>query len=158
MKSDSIKKTKINGHDLEYSVRVTQNREWVVFLHGSLFPDMFVPLIAQPAFSKYSTLQYHRLGYEGSDYDKSSPPSMSEQASDCLKLMEFLDINRAHLVGHSYPGLIALQAAADAPSKVHSLSLLEPPLAGYVPSGQEFGIRLQSSIKLAQEGKKSESL
>ncbi len=57
-----------------------------------------------------------------------------------------------------YAALIALQAGADAPSKVHSLSLLEPPLVGHVPSGQEFGTRLQTSVRLAQEGRKSESL
>jgi pimeloyl-ACP methyl ester carboxylesterase len=37
-------------------------------------------------------------------------------------------MERAHLVGHSFGGCIALQLALDAPEAVHSLALLEPAL------------------------------
>ena len=42
--------------------------------------------------------------------------------------------------------------------EVHSLTLMEPPLAGLVPDGPEFGKKLENSFNLYQEGKKFESL
>ena len=37
--------------------------------------------------------------------------------------METPNIDRAHIVGHSYDGTIALQLAIDAPNKIHTRSL-----------------------------------
>jgi pimeloyl-ACP methyl ester carboxylesterase len=51
--------------------------------------------------------------------------------------METLNIDRAHIVGHSYGGAIALQLAVDAPNKIHTLSLLEPGLVGHVQGASE---------------------
>lgn len=153
-----MEKANINGNDLEYSIEGSRNGEWVVFIHGSVFADMFVPLMSQPILSNFSKLHYHRRGYGGSIYNKSAPPSIGKQSSDILELMKFLNINSAHIVGHSYAGLIALQAAVDAPERVHSLSLMEPPLVAFVPSGEEFGSMIQTSIGFYLEGKKFESL
>src|SRR5205807_1605086 len=61
------------------------------------------------------------------------PLSIAEQAADCRALMGALGIDRAHVVGHSFGGLIALQLALDAPAVVYSLVLLEPALLA-VPS------------------------
>jgi pimeloyl-ACP methyl ester carboxylesterase len=43
-------------------------------------------------------------------------------------LLRHLGVERAHVVGHSYGGAIALQLALDNPDTVHSLALLEPAL------------------------------
>lgn len=51
-----------------------------------------------------------------------------------------------------------MQVTVDAPEKVHSLSLLEPALVSYVPSGAQFGRRLQSSLQLYVKGLKAEAL
>jgi pimeloyl-ACP methyl ester carboxylesterase len=40
--------------------------------------------------------------------------------------MRHLGIARAHIVGHSSSGLVALQLALDSPDTVHTLALLEP--------------------------------
>ena len=40
----------------------------------------------------------------------------------------YLGVERAHIVGHSFGGAIALQLAMDVPDMVHSLALLEPAL------------------------------
>src|SRR5690606_38027183 len=47
-----------------------------------------------------------------------------------------LGIERAHMVGHSSGGTIALQLTLDAPGVVHSLAMLEPALP-VAPSGPE---------------------
>ncbi len=52
----------------------------------------------------------------------------AQQAADCRRLLEVLGADRAHLVGHSYGGAIALQLATDAPDLVQTLALLEPAL------------------------------
>jgi pimeloyl-ACP methyl ester carboxylesterase len=44
-------------------------------------------------------------------------------------LLRHLGVERAHVVGHSYGGAVALQLALDAPAVVRSLALLEPALA-----------------------------
>ena len=42
--------------------------------------------------------------------------------------MTHLGVERAHVVGHSFGGCIALQLALDTPEIVHSLALIEPGL------------------------------
>ena len=153
-----MEKTKINGNDLEYSIHGDSTGEWLVLIHGSVFADMFLPMISHPSLSKYSILHYHRKGYGGSTVNHSSQTSMNDLAAECLQLMDFLNINSAHIVSHSYAGLIALQAAVNDPKKIHSLTLMEPPLASFVPSGQDFGNKLMTSFGLYQEGKKFETL
>ncbi len=53
---------------------------------------------------------------------------MEEQAADCLVLRRYLHIGKAHIVGHSYGGSIALQLTLDFPGVVQTLTLLEPAL------------------------------
>lgn len=93
-----MNKEKINGYDLEYSVENKNSDKWVVFIHGSVFEDMFVPLMSHPSLSEYSLLHYHRKGYGDSDYNRSAPPTINELSSDCLNLMKFLKIDGAHIV------------------------------------------------------------
>jgi pimeloyl-ACP methyl ester carboxylesterase len=78
-------------------------------------------------------VRYHRRGYAGSSPVK-APFSIGQQAADSRALLEYLGIRRAHVVGHSSGGVIALRLALDAPEVVHSLILLEPALLN-VPSG-----------------------
>ncbi len=54
--------------------------------------------------------------------------SVARQATDCLGLLGHLGVERAHVVGHSYGGAIALELATRAPRVVGSLALLEPAL------------------------------
>jgi pimeloyl-ACP methyl ester carboxylesterase len=103
-------------------------------VHGSIIADAFVPLLRQPTLAgSYRLVSYHRRGFAGSTHPD-RPFSIAEQAADCRVLLRTLGIDRAHVVGHSYGGVIALQLALDAPEMVHSLALLEPPLLA-VPSG-----------------------
>lgn len=42
-------------------------------------------------------IHYHRRGYAGSS-NNNSQVGISEQANDCLKLMQYLGIDRGHIV------------------------------------------------------------
>lgn len=99
----------------------------IVFIHGACIADAFRPLVAQPALAGYRRITYRRRGYAGSSRPEGFV-SLRDQALDCLDLLRYLGIPRAHLVGHSWGGAAALQLALEAPDAVHSLALLEPAL------------------------------
>ncbi len=60
-------------------------------------------------------LSVHRVGYAGSSR-VAGPVSIARQAAHVRALMRHLGIERAHIVGHSSGGNIALQLALDAPA------------------------------------------
>ena len=102
--------------------------EAVLLIHGSHVADAFLPLVRETALAdRYHLIRYRRRGFAGSD-PHSGPFSIEEQAQDALALLKHLGLERAHVVGHSYGGVTAVQLALDAPRFVHSLVLLEPPL------------------------------
>jgi pimeloyl-ACP methyl ester carboxylesterase len=149
----------INGENLEYSVQGSDEGEAVILIHGGMLADMYVPLMSEPILANsYRLVTYHRRGYAGSSHNVLDGVSIQQQAADCKELVQMLGIERAHIVGHSNAGLIALQLAIDAPGVVHSLSLLEPALIGFVPSGPEFGQQLQIVARSLQDGNKIEAL
>src|SRR5712691_9717651 len=126
----------------------------VVLIHGSIIADAFAPLLLEPALTgSYRLVSYHRRGFAGSTHPD-RPLSIAEQAADCRALLGTLGIDRAHVVGHSYGGVIALQLALDAPEIVHSLALLEPALFG-VPSGPQLLEAMGPLAGLYQAGDKA---
>jgi len=124
----------IEGIELEYEIRGTG--EPVVLVHAGVFAGWFKPLLEEPALTgRYRVLSYHRIGYAGSSR-VAGPVSIAQQAAHLRSLMRRLGIERAHIVGHSSGGNIALQLALDAPEVVGSLALLEPALVAS-PSGPQ---------------------
>ncbi|MBI4186413.1 MAG: alpha/beta fold hydrolase [Chloroflexi bacterium] len=118
-------KAAVNGIALEYEVSGTG--EPVIFIHGALIADSFRPLLGEPTPDKYRLIMYHRRDYMGSS-NAAVPVSLAQQAADCRELLRHLDVERAHIVGHSLGGCIALQFTLDNPDTVQSLALLEPAL------------------------------
>ena len=114
----------INGKKLACEVRGAG--EPVLLLHCGFIADSFVPLMNESTLSgQYRLINYHRIGYGQSDR-AAGPMSVAQQAADARELLQQLGIQRAHIVGHSYGGVVALQLALDAHEVVHSLALLEP--------------------------------
>jgi pimeloyl-ACP methyl ester carboxylesterase len=105
----------------------------VLLIHGGVLADWFEPLMSQPALAGYRLVRYRREGYGGSRC-KPGSGAIVEQAAHALALLQHLGIERAHVVGHSSGGSIALQLARDMPDRVCSLALLEPVLM-QVPPG-----------------------
>jgi pimeloyl-ACP methyl ester carboxylesterase len=125
----------IEGGELEYGVR--GSGEPVLLIHGAILADAFTPLLAQPVLTdRYRLIHYHRRGFAGS-CRHAGPCSLSQQAADARALLDHLGVERAHVVGHSYGGAIALQFVLDAPERVASLALLEP-VGIAAPSGEAF--------------------
>ncbi len=129
-----------NGVSLAYEVH--GRGEAVLFVHGALIADAFRPLLARTELAEgFRCIAYHRRGYGGSDH----PPgelSLERHAEDTLHLLDHLDVERAHVVGHSYGGCVAAQLALDVPDRVHTLALLEPA----IPVG-ESGVAYRESLR-----------
>ena len=112
---------------IEYEVR--GQGEPVLLIHLSLVADgLAYPLFARPEIAgRYQLIHFHRRGYAGSTRG-TAPLSAEREAADAAALLRHLGIGRAHIVGHSFGGQIALQLTIEAPDSVHSLALLEPSL------------------------------
>jgi acyl-CoA synthetase (AMP-forming)/AMP-acid ligase II/pimeloyl-ACP methyl ester carboxylesterase len=121
------------GVELEYELR--GHGDPVLLIHGSHIARSYLELAAQPALAeRYTLIRYHRRGHLGSTPPQ-GPVSIADQAADARGLLDHLGVGRAHIVGHSSGGTIALQLAADAPERTQSLVLMEP-AALRVPLGK----------------------
>jgi pimeloyl-ACP methyl ester carboxylesterase len=125
----------LDGVALDYEMWGSSG-EPVVLVHAGIFADWFRPLRDEPALTgRHRVLSYHRVGYAGSSR-LPGPVSLAQQAGHLRALMRKLGIPRAHVVGHSSGGNIALQLALESPEMVQSVVLMEPALP--VPGlGQE---------------------
>ena len=60
-----MERVRLNGADIEYDVR--GSGEPVVFIHGAILSDGFVPVIEQPGVAEnFRIVYYRRRGYAGS--------------------------------------------------------------------------------------------
>ena len=97
----------------------------VVCIHGAFLADAFRPLLSERRLTdRYRVVSYHRRGYGASD-PADGPLTLAEQAADCRRVLTHLGVDRAHVVGHSFGGVVALRLALDAPELVGTVTLLE---------------------------------
>jgi pimeloyl-ACP methyl ester carboxylesterase len=109
----------------------------VVFIQTALTADELRPVARDRALQHgYRKIVYCRRGYAGSSTVR-APGSVARDAADCRALLTALNIERAHVVGFSYSGAVALQFAADSPEHVQTLTVVEPPPV-HTPSAAEF--------------------
>jgi pimeloyl-ACP methyl ester carboxylesterase len=127
----------------------------VVFIHGAILSDGFVPVIEQTGIAEnFQIVHYRRRGYAGSSRALAGM-TMQGWAGDCIALLNHLGIASAHVAGHSFGAGIALQMAIDAPGRVRKLALLEPPLGSLVPSGEQFTEWVASVREIYDSGDKT---
>lgn len=146
--ADQLRRASLEDGKLEYETR--GDGEPVLLIHGGLIAGGFRPLMDEPALEDYRLIRYHRRGYAGSTSPEGSF-SIEQQAADAVALLEHLDIERAHVVGHSFGGYIAVQTAMDTPEVVHSLVLLE---SGIQPPRERwaYGEETQSALERHRAG------
>jgi pimeloyl-ACP methyl ester carboxylesterase len=124
MKQARLDRATLQGIELEYELWGT-GEEPVVLVHHGVGVDWFRPLLEEPSLTdNFRVLSYHRVGYGGSSR-ATDPLDFEQEAVHCRSLMRHLQIERAHVVGHSASAMIALQLALDASQAVHTLALLE---------------------------------
>ena len=121
----TMERVTAGGAQLEADVRGSGDA--IVFIHGLGVADTFAPVVEELACAgTHRLIRYRRRGYGGSGPRRGRCISIEEHAADCVALLAALGVPRAHFVGHSYGGCVALQAAVDHPGVVRSLVLLEP--------------------------------
>jgi len=126
----------------------------VMLIHPGIFADWFTPLLQQSALTgRYRLVHYHRVGCAGSGR-VAGPVSLARQATHARLLMQHLGIARAHIIGHSSSGNIALQLAMDAADIVQSLAILEPALMS-VPSAATSRAFVGPAVQLFRAGDKA---
>ena len=123
--------------------------EPVVFIQTALIADELRPVATDPALDDYRRILYYRPGYAGSS-PVAGPGSIHGDAADCAALLTELGVDRAHVVGLSFSGAIALQVAVDVPERVHSLTVIEPPPV-HIPSADEFRAANDRLIAIRQD-------
>ncbi len=113
---------------LEYEMAGNPDGERVLLIHAGT-ATAYAPLMVEPALAeRYRLVRFHRRGFAGSDrFD--GRVTIDAFVRDALALLEHLEIGKAHVVGHSGSGVVALQLALDAPERVQTLVLEEPALA-----------------------------
>jgi pimeloyl-ACP methyl ester carboxylesterase len=96
-------------------------RSAIVLVHGSVMGG-------RPTWSGQRPLgEHHRLDVvERPGFPPNPPVARVDFEDDALLVADRLT-GGAHLVGHSYGGIIALLAAAAVPERVRSLTVIEPP-------------------------------
>jgi 3-oxoadipate enol-lactonase len=111
---------KVNGININYLVQ--GYGEPLVMIQGfSADQSLWKPQI--PAFKKrYQVIIFDNRGVGKSDKPK-GPYSPKMMAEDTVKLMDYLNIKQAHILGHSMGGLIAQEIAINYPERVMKLIL-----------------------------------
>jgi pimeloyl-ACP methyl ester carboxylesterase len=105
-------------------VTVWGEGEPAVFVHGSFGWGEETWREQRPLGEEYRLLLIDRRGFGASPPD--GRVDFERDADDVAELLG----DGAHLVGHSYGGVVSLLAAARRPESVRSLALIEPPAFG----------------------------
>lgn len=95
----------------------------VLFIQGVGMPGSAWRPQTDPLAEVHTCTSFDHRGI-GASPKSATPPSVTSMALDSLAVLDALGTERAHLVGHSLGGLVALQVALLARARVRSLSLL----------------------------------
>ena len=124
-----MNQARVNGRTMAY--HEVGSGDPVVLLHAGFVADSMVPLLGRPELAGLRLIAPHRRGY-GRSEPAEPPLAMRDLAMDVLGLLDTLEVDRGHLVGHSFGANVALETARIGPDRVVSLTLLEPPLGFYL--------------------------
>lgn len=110
-------------------VWVAGEGEPVVLIHGAMTRDLLKPLMDELAKKdRYQVIHYGRRGHGGHGLPAETA-DIPGQAADVVAILDALGVDKAHVAGHSFGAYLALELATQAPDRLLSAVLLEPPLA-----------------------------
>jgi 3-oxoadipate enol-lactonase len=108
--------------ELHYSVEGPPGAP-VVLMHNSLGSSLAMWDAQAPALAQH----YRVLRYDGRGHGRSPAPpgpyTIADLAGDAVALLDRLDVERAHMVGLSLGGMVAMHIAATTPDRVDRMVL-----------------------------------
>lgn len=116
----------INGITLYYEEKGNLNSDKVVFFLNGVMASTSSWSLQWPVFERlgYRIVLHDFRGQLKSD-KPDGPYTFAQHALDLVALMDHLDIPKAHLIGTSYGGEVAMKTAIDHPYRVQSLSIID---------------------------------
>jgi pimeloyl-ACP methyl ester carboxylesterase len=111
----------VNGRNIGYEE--SGSGEPLILIHGgqsdrSQF-DLFRPLLGEGI----RAIAYDQRDTRDNVYEGAPPYNFHDHAEDCVNFMTAMGIEKAHVMGTSYGGMIAMMTAIHFPERVQSLIL-----------------------------------
>lgn len=100
----------------------------VIFVHGNLTSATFweETMLAMPAGYRCVALDQRGFGESDPGAALDGARGLADMSDDVLALMDALEIEAAHVVGHSMGGGVAWRLLLDAPERLRSVTLVAP--------------------------------
>ena len=118
----------VNGTGLYYEVE--GEGDHLVLVHDGLLGSRIWDDQFEAFAQRYTVTRYDARGYGRSE----TPSEEFSDVGDLHSLLRFLGVEKAHLIGSSNGGRIAVDFALEWPGMVATLVLVGPSLSGYHPS------------------------
>jgi pimeloyl-ACP methyl ester carboxylesterase len=147
-----LPKAKINGLTVHYQ-QMGYGRD-LVMIHGLFSNLAFWYLSVLPALSRnFRVTAYDLRGHGYTDMPQCGYTSF-DMASDLHALLDYLGIERAHIVGHSFGGAVGLHYTALYPERVVSLALADARVPSLQPALPTYTARQWNrlSVRLRRAG------
>ena len=97
----------------------------IVFVHGLAASQAFWYMAGAPLLARLGPCTLYDLRGHGKSGIPDQGFGVTSMAGDLLGLMDALDIGQAHIVAHSFGGMIGLLAALRQPERIKSLVLAD---------------------------------
>ncbi|NIK13112.1 alpha/beta fold hydrolase [Alkalibacillus almallahensis] len=101
-----------------------KNKPVMILIHGFLASTYSFSSITPELSKHYSILALDLPGFGQSEKSVTFEYSFKQYRQLIVAVMDYFDIDRAHLVGHSMGGQVALSVAKASPERVNTLMLL----------------------------------
>jgi pimeloyl-ACP methyl ester carboxylesterase len=120
----------------------------IVLIHGGQLDGRMWEQQVNALSRQFRVICYDVRGYGGSV----RPDRQYSDVADLDGLLDYLKVSKAHIVGLSLGGRIAIDFALEHPARVNSLVLAGPGLSGFEPpGGSETDLRMWNIIKAARD-------
>jgi pimeloyl-ACP methyl ester carboxylesterase len=103
--------------------------EVVLLLHGfPQFADAWISIMSELAAAQFHCIAVNQRGYsEEAQPTTIEAYNLEELMGDVLSFADVLNVDRFHLIGHDWGGIVAWNFAAQFPRRLHTLTVLSTP-------------------------------
>jgi pimeloyl-ACP methyl ester carboxylesterase len=127
-----VPKAHINGLNFHYQ-QMGKGRD-MVMVHGLFANLAFWYFSVLPTLARHFRVTVYDLRGHGYSDMPPSGYTTNDMAVDLRAILDHLDVSRAHIVGHSFGGAVALHYAALYPERVASLTLADARVPSLQPA------------------------